>query len=107
MPLIADVALARPGPWQLFFQTQGNFSLPRFHQLLSSMAGWSMLKQVELRALLSALGQPTDGGKAALVQRVATFMSDDLEAAAATRPADDDEGADRARPRQQSCGQWV
>eukprot|EP01046_Picozoa_sp_COSAG06_P090613 COSAG06_NODE_36930_length_441_cov_1.020468_1_plen_124_part_01 len=56
------------------------------------MAGWSMLKQVELRALLSALGQPTDGGKAALVQRVATFMSDDLEAAAATRPADDDEG---------------
>jgi hypothetical protein len=40
------------------------------------MAGWSKNTQVELRALLRALGQPTDGGKAALVQRLTAFLAD-------------------------------
>jgi hypothetical protein len=45
------------------------------------MAGWSKLTQVELRALLQVLGQPTGGSKAALVQRLAAFMDSDCEAA--------------------------
>ena len=44
------------------------------------MAGWSKNTQVELRALLRVLGQPTGGGKAALVQRLTAFLSDGSEA---------------------------
>eukprot|EP01046_Picozoa_sp_COSAG06_P032801 COSAG06_NODE_3303_length_5532_cov_4.124425_2_plen_538_part_00 len=43
----------------------------------STMAGWSKLTQVELRALLQVLGQPTGGSKAALVQCVTAFMTSD------------------------------
>jgi hypothetical protein len=39
--------------------------------------GWSNLTQLQLRALLRSHGQPTDGSKAALVQRLAAFLSDD------------------------------
>eukprot|EP01046_Picozoa_sp_COSAG06_P036774 COSAG06_NODE_4086_length_4588_cov_57.562932_2_plen_519_part_00 len=38
------------------------------------MAGWSKNTQIELRTLLRALGQPIDGGKAALVQRLTAFL---------------------------------
>jgi|EP01046_Picozoa_sp_COSAG06_P028306 hypothetical protein len=44
------------------------------------MAGWSNLTQLQLRTLLRSHGQPTDGGKAALVQRLAAFLSDDNKA---------------------------
>ena len=44
------------------------------------MAGWSNLTQLQLRTLLRSHGQPTDGGKAALVQRLAAFLSHDREA---------------------------
>jgi hypothetical protein len=46
----------------------------------ATMAGWSKNTQVELRALLRVLGQPTGGGKAALVQRLSAFMSDNRDA---------------------------
>jgi hypothetical protein len=54
------------------------------------MAGWSKLTQVELRALLRSHVQPVDGSKAALVQRLTAFLSDDSGAAA----GDDDVGDD-------------
>jgi hypothetical protein len=41
------------------------------------MAGWSKNTQVELRTLLRALGQATEGSKAALVQRLTAFLADD------------------------------
>jgi hypothetical protein len=44
------------------------------------MAGWSKLTQAELRTLLRSHGQPTNGSKAALVQRLAAFLSDDSKA---------------------------
>eukprot|EP01046_Picozoa_sp_COSAG06_P054395 COSAG06_NODE_9677_length_1846_cov_1.724671_1_plen_482_part_10 len=45
------------------------------------MAGWSNPTQPQLRALLQSHGQPTDGSKSALVQRLTAFVSDDSEAA--------------------------
>ena len=51
------------------------------------MAGWSKLTQPQLRVLLRSHGQPTDGSKTALVQRLAAFLSD---AAASEEAADDD-----------------
>jgi hypothetical protein len=44
------------------------------------MAGWSKLTQIELRTLLRSRGQPVDGSKAALVQRLTAFLSHDREA---------------------------
>jgi uncharacterized Ntn-hydrolase superfamily protein len=44
------------------------------------MADWSKNTQVELRTLLRALGQATEGSKAALVQRLTAFLSDGSEA---------------------------
>ena len=41
---------------------------------------WSKLTELELRALLRALKQPADGGKAVLVQRVTAFFVSDGEA---------------------------
>eukprot|EP01046_Picozoa_sp_COSAG06_P015827 COSAG06_NODE_1027_length_11028_cov_3.385031_7_plen_561_part_00 len=46
-----------------------------------TIAGWSNLTQLQLRALLQSHGQPNDRRKAALVQRLTAFMSDDSEAA--------------------------
>ena len=40
------------------------------------VAGWSKNTQAELRTLLRSHGQPTDGSKAALVQRLTAFLSD-------------------------------
>jgi hypothetical protein len=40
------------------------------------MAGWSNLTQIQLRTLLELHGQPTDGSKAALVQRLTAFLSE-------------------------------
>ena len=40
------------------------------------MASWSKLTQAELRVLLRSHGQPTGGGKAALVQRLSAFLSE-------------------------------
>ena len=54
------------------------------------MAGWSKLTQVELRALLRSRAQAIGGSKAALVQRLTAFLSDDSGAAA----GDDDVGDD-------------
>jgi hypothetical protein len=50
------------------------------------MAGWSKNTQVELRALLQVLGQPTGGSKAALAQRLTAFMSDDVGDDSERRP---------------------
>jgi hypothetical protein len=40
------------------------------------VAGWSKNTQAELRTLLRSHDQPTDGSKAALVQRLTAFLSD-------------------------------
>jgi hypothetical protein len=61
--------------------------------LVHPAAMWSKLTQVELRALLSALGQSTDGSKAALVQRLTAFLRDDSGAA-----GDDDDVGERDGP---------
>jgi hypothetical protein len=55
-------------------------------------AGWAKLTQVELRVLLRSHDQPADGSKAALVQRLTAFLSDDGEAT-----GDDDAGDERGR----------
>jgi hypothetical protein len=55
-------------------------------------AGWAKLNQIELRVLLRSHDQPADGSKAALVQRLTAFLSDDGEAT-----GDDDAGDERGR----------
>jgi hypothetical protein len=54
------------------------------------MAGWSKLTQVELRALLRSRAQAIGGSKAALVQRLTAFLSDD--SGAFSESGDDDVG---------------
>ena len=51
------------------------------------MAGWSDLTQIQLRVLLRSHSQPADGSKAALVQRLTAFLSDDSEAQGGRGPS--------------------
>ena len=51
------------------------------------VAGWSKNTQAELRTLLRSHDQPTDGSKAALVQRLTAFLSDYAHEATAVTTA--------------------
>jgi hypothetical protein len=55
------------------------------------MTGWAKNTEAELRTLLRSHGQPTDGSKAALVQRLTAFLSD----GAGEADGDDDDGDER------------
>ena len=60
------------------------------------MAGWSKNTLVELRALLRSHAQPIGGSKAALVQRLTAFLSDD--SGAFSESGDDDVGEEGDGP---------